>query len=204
MFWNFSALHKKDHGAAHHSTKAGFGLVELLVSISILVMVMATILVQQQAFNGAVLLRSQAFEVALQAREVQLSAVSAVGASAGDFRSVLGLHFDVDTPSQYLIFEDANDNNFWNSGEEYGSQGRLDNRFEIGDIRTVNGATETPVNNLSVVFERPNFDARFYDSTGEINVPAIEIDVVRVGASGTGLGSVRTVEITSTGQISVQ
>ncbi len=66
---------------AGHAATRGFGLIELLVSISLMVLVLAIVLVQQTAFNGSVLLRSQAFEIALQIREVQLNAVSVAAAT---------------------------------------------------------------------------------------------------------------------------
>ena len=55
----------------------GFGLVELLVSISIMLLVTMVVLVNHESFNNGALLRSQAYEVALRLREVQLSAVGA-------------------------------------------------------------------------------------------------------------------------------
>jgi type II secretory pathway pseudopilin PulG len=184
----------------------GFGLIELIVSISILIIITSVVLVNQNSFNSAILLRSQAYEVALDLRNTQLNAVSASDqAGAGTFRSVFGVHFDTATPQTYRIFRDTG--NFFYDGlaEEFGLQGSLDGRFEIREIRTdgaVLGGGE-----LSVVFQRPNFDARFFDVPGEINelaVGTVEIDVARVGETGTTPDVLRTISITSAGQISVQ
>lgn len=184
------------------SKVAGFGIIELLVSISIMVIISAVIMVQQKSFNSAVLLRSQAYNIALEARQIQLSAVSATGA-AGDFRSLLGLHFDTASNQEYKIFKDADNDKYYDATEIFGKQGKLDKRFEIRAIRAV-GDTITGTA-VSVVFERPNFDARFVDSSGElINASGIEIDIAQKdGQSGTN-DIIRTVEITSTGQIAVQ
>ena len=186
---------------------AGFGLIELMVSIGIVVLVMAIVMVKHNKSTSAVLLRSQAYEIALDAREVQLSAVSAIGL-AGDFRNVIGLYFDTATPDYYLRFADAGTTNFYyNSGEELFPRGAIDPRFEIDEIRLVNGATETAVDDISIVFERPNFDALFYtapNTSASPSVNAIEIDVRVIGTTGTDVGAVRTVEITRTGQIIVQ
>ncbi len=184
---------------------SGFGLVELMVSISIVVLVTSIILVRHTSYNGAVLLRSQAYEVALQAREIQLSAVSAM-LEAGGFRNVFGLHFDTNTPDYYLNFKDdttSGGNFYYDSGEQIGKRNNIDKRFEIGAIRLSNGATP---NELSIVFERPNFDARFFDgANSEITTAStVEIDIRLKGTSGTGSGEVRTVEISRTGQITVQ
>ena len=75
----------------------------------------------------------------------------------------------------------------------------------IDKIRYV-GDSGTPTN-LSIVFKRPNFDAIFYESSGTqapANVSAVLIDVRLKGTTGNGVGEVRTVEITRTGQITVQ
>lgn len=185
----------------------GFGLVELLVSISIIVFITSLVLVRQSSFNGAVLLRSQAYEVALRAREVQLFAVSIVGES-GDFRNTYGVHFDSTVTSNpfYRVFRDADGDNYYDSDEEFGTQGFLDTRFEIRELRVVGGPSDgTTPNSVSVVFERPNFDARFFSAANaDLDANRLEIDIARVGSAGSGNGDVRTVEIGRTGQISVQ
>jgi len=183
---------------------AGFGIIELLVSISIMIIISSVILVQQSSFNGAVLLRGQAYEIALAAREVQLNAVS-INDVTGDFRSLLGLHFDLNNNQEYKIFRDADNDGFYDSSEVFGRQGNLDGRFEIREIRVnQNVGGEVPRTPVSVVFERPNFDARFFGSTGEINASSIEIDVAKKGVPTSVDNPVRTLEITSTGQITVQ
>lgn len=211
MFWNFLALHNRSLRPQPKLDQAGFGLVELIVSISIMVLVMAIILAKQSSFNSAVLLRAQTYEVALSLREVQLSAISANSDGSGDFRSAMGIHFSSSTASNgsFEIFKDPNDNGYSGVSENHGPQGNLDPRFEFRNIR----ADDAPLSigeEVSVVFERPNFDAIFYDSTGaRIYAAKVEIDVARKGASTNGeavhdSGVVRTLEITSTGQITVK
>lgn len=186
----------------------GFALVELLVSISILVLVVGTVMTKHGAFNSAVLLRSQAYEVALQARDTQLFAVS-IMSDAGDYRNRYGLHFDTNNNTGYKIFRDNNRNSYFSNSEEFGKQGNLDARFVISDIRWVHtNGSETNISNISVLFERPNFDAKFFGAPapgGELSDAAsVEIDVRIKGTSGNSTSEVRTVEITRTGQISVQ
>ena len=180
----------------------GFGIIELLVSISIMVIISSVIMVQQKSFNSAVLLRSQAYSIALEARQIQLSAVSVSG-EAGDFRSLLGLHFDTGSNQEYKIFKDADNDKYYDATEMFGKQGKLDKRFEIRAIRAVGDSITG--NAVSVVFERPNFDARFVDSSGELtNASSIEIDIgQKNGQLGTN-DTIRTIEITATGQIAVQ
>lgn len=205
MFWRSLVLYKQKYPAA-----AGFGLIELMVAISIMVIVLSIVMSRQDAFNGAILLRNQAYEIALAAREVQLSAVSASGAT-GDFRNEYGLYFDTTGgwDSSYQVYRDSvtgsDDNGVYDTGEEVGGRSQLDERFEIRELRIIDGSGPSTVGYVSVVFVRPNFDAIVYDTTGTI-VPGatVEIDVARRGVSGTGPGVVRTIEVTSTGQIAVQ
>lgn len=185
--------------------QSGFGLVELMVSISIAVLVMSVVMFNQGSSNSATLLRSQAYEVALGMREVQLSAVSAMSQTTG-FRNVYGMYFNKTDGVNgfYYTFLDAGSpgDYFYAASEAIGKRNNLDKRFEISDIRLKDGPTETPETDISILFERPNFDALFF--TGA-NTPAgasyssVEIDVRLKGTS-----DVRTVEVTRTGQIIVQ
>jgi prepilin-type N-terminal cleavage/methylation domain-containing protein len=209
MLWHSSVSTKKR--PSPHLT-GGFSLIELMISITIMVIVISIVSTSQGAFNGAVLLRGQAYEAALKIREVQLIAVGAVGDSSdagtpGQFRAIYGVHFDTDSSKngRYIIFKDANANGFYDgAGEKYGQQGFLDNRFEIREIRKIDGGSTESVDALSVVFVRPNFDARFFDSVGEIEPSSVEIDIARRESTEVGPGDIRTLEITPTGQISVK
>ena len=204
MFSLFSASHSK-------AKTIGFSLVELVVSIAIIVLVLSIVITQQNGFNRSVLLRSQAYEIALTIRETQLSAVSAINAMSGgaeDFRSVIGVHFDTTANfnQRYTVFLDEG-SGFYESGLgdiQMGVSGILDPRFEIGDIR-LNGASVAS-GQVSITFVRPNFDARFKTSAlGALETSGVvEIDVVPTNGIGVGCpDDVRTIEITATGQVAV-
>lgn len=186
--------------------RQGFGLIELLVSISVMVLVTSVILARHDAFNGATLLRSQAYDVALALREMQLLAVSATNDSSG-FRSIYGVTFDAATPGAYVIFRDDNYNYFYDAGEEFGQQGFLDERFLIDDIRLVgSGGDAGPRTDVTILFERPNFDALIYkslNSPAAAGIYAVELDVRVRGTTGNSAGEIRTIEITRTGQVTV-
>lgn len=200
MFSRFSAQFNNHQ----QSSTYGFGLIELMISISIMLLVIGVVLARQDSFNGAVLLRSEAYEIALSAREVQLNSVSALSI-AGNYRTLLGLHFDTNNDALVRIFRDSvAPVGFYNNGEEFGKQINIDSRFEVRGIFIVNNNSRSPVSNLSVVFERPNFDARFFDSSGLVTASSVEIDISKRDQTGTGNDVVRTVEITSTGQITVK
>lgn len=172
-----------------YSQNQAFGLVELMVSISIMTLVTTVVLVRQSAFDGAVLLRNQAYEVAFTIRQAQQLAVT-----GGDATRRYGVYFTETAAGNqvYILFADGNSNGVVDTNEQIGQTGRLDNRFIIRDTWT--GTTEA--NPLSVIFERPNFDAVTCANN-------CYIDIARVGRTGTDVGTVRRVEVTPAGQISV-
>tara|TARA_B100001989_G_scaffold251523_1_gene230913 strand:+ start:1927 stop:2517 length:591 start_codon:yes stop_codon:yes gene_type:complete len=195
MFWKFSVSNR-----ANPTKQSGFGLIELMVSISIMILVVSIVVTGQSSFNSSVLLRSEAYDIALRIREVQLNAVSASSDGSNDFRSVLGVHFDETTNNQrFAVFKDSDGDNYYDGvGEQFDIQGVINPRFVVSDIREVGGTTATP-DELSIVFERPNFDAKFFDSPGnELTGSAVQIDLQEIDT-----GDVRTIEVTATGQIGV-
>jgi type II secretory pathway pseudopilin PulG len=186
----------------HHYNKFlrktnGFGLIELLVSISIMMLVITIIFVRQNSFNGSVLLESQAYEMALSAREVQQNAVSA-SSIRGDTREFLGLYVSKNRDNTYRIFRDADGDIYYDPTEEYGQQGGISERFQIKDIK-VGGSS---VDEISIVFARPDFDARFIlPGTGEVSASQVEVDI---GLRDNSTTDIHTVVVTSTGQVAVE
>lgn len=194
-----------------HNTKTrvglvGFTLVELLVSISILILVLITVVSGQRSFEESVLLRSQAYDIALSLREVQLSAISAQSDGSGGFRDVTGAHFDTANSGVYHLFRDANgDNMYTQSTELLVSVSGLDDRFAIESIAALSADSASTISAVHVLFQRPNFDANFFDGAGnEISASAVEVVLRAVGTTGNQCGlDVRTVSISKSGQISV-
>ncbi|MFN3693070.1 MAG: Tfp pilus assembly protein FimT/FimU [Candidatus Paceibacteria bacterium] len=176
----------------------GFGLVELMVSISIMALVSAVIITRQSSFNGAVLLRNQAYEVAFALREAQLLAVSGGDESVRRY----GIYFNTGgaTQHQYILFRDSDNDGRYDNGEQIGLTGKLDTRFEIRETFV----DTTPHSEMVILFERPNFDAKYYNSSGVEQVDNVAyVDIARTNITGTDVGTVRRVEVSNTGQISV-
>lgn len=191
--------------------RAGFGLIELLVSISIMVLVTSVVLARHSAFSGTVLLKSQAYEIALRMREIQLSAVS-VASSSVAVRSQYGVRFSsaVVDNGQYAVFATplpATTNFYSNSIYSLvGAPGLLDQRFVIKTISldcTLGSATTTGV---IILFKRPNYDAEFRNQNGGDLGCVTEAVSLRIGPRGsliTDAASDRLVTVTKAGQISV-
>jgi len=211
MYFPFLASYKRRPAG---SLNQGFSMIELMVSIAIVVLVLTVTLTRQDSFNSAVLLRSEAFDLALAIREMQLGAVSAQGDGAGGYRATQGVYFDIrptgGDPQQYTLFRDSaiDGNNIYDgadSGEALGLPGSIDSRFEITEIEMI-GSTNSDPDTLSVVFRRPNFDAQFYEnrSTEIVDATAARIRLSVSGSTGSVCGEdYREIEITATGQITV-
>ncbi len=175
----------------------GFGLVELMVSISIMVLVTGVIMARHDSFNSAALLRNQAYEIALSIREIQLLAVSATrDVESGEFRNIYGLRFEAEN-NQFVIFRDDGDYTYDEGDTAVGPIGVIDPRFEIVAITDSAG---TDVGGLQILFERPNFDAMLFDATSSIAEPVNMVVGLRGNPAG---GRTYTIEITPAGQISV-
>ena len=178
-----------------------------MVSISIMALVTTVIVVRQSSFNGAVLLRNQAYEVAFAIRQAQLLAVS----GGDDAARVYGVYFSTTAGlnQEYRMFRDSvigpNADQAYDPSEQIGLTGRLDRRFMIRNL----AVNSTAATDISLVFERPNFDALVCasgDCSGGMTPASnIFIDVAKVGtvAGDTDIGDVRRVRVSATGEIGV-
>ena len=177
-----------------NSQSAGFSILEVLITAAIIGVVTAIVVIRYGAFNNSVLLKSQAYEMALDLREAQVFAVS-VREGSGGFRDEYGIYFTTASSTEYQLFIDSSPSNqLYDPGEELGDPYRLDSRFGITNL-TINGSD---VSEFSVVFKRPDFDAII---EGDPSNTTATIVIEPVSAAS---GETRTVEVTSTGQITVQ
>jgi type II secretory pathway pseudopilin PulG len=188
-----------------------FGLVELLVSISIMVLVMSVIITRQSSFNGAVLLRNQAYELAFTIRQAQLLAVSGGDESLNARSYGVYISTAANMQTTYVLFQDKDYDGKYDMSpdEKIGLTGKLDSRFVVRGITDTAVPPHTPTS-ATITFVRPNFDAHFCGdaatcaTVSDLTGP-LEIDVARVGTlpANTDDGAVRRVEVTATGQITV-
>ena len=154
-------------------------MVELLISIGILVLVLSAVLVRQSTFNSAVLIENQAYEVAFDVRQTQLQAVSAQAGIDGDFYQSYRIDF-TRNDRVYDIFRISDGG----TANRVGAPQQLDRRFTIAAIRYPQQNSSASLNQVSVQFTRPNFDAVFLDGAGnEIEEEAIQIFLCDTGDS---------------------
>ena len=197
---------------------AGFTIIELMVTVTIVVLVTGLIMVQYSSFNNSVLLKDQAYLTAFDIREAQALAVSVRGQGA-QFREEYGLYFDMAQINKYLLFQD-NDALYgatvpaqYNPGEEVGVPYKVDPRFAIVNICVTNASARTcykddpatagetidaTLKTLAITFRRPNFDAAFY-SPSKAGIESAEIHFSTPSAK-----IMRVVTVYQTGQVSVK
>ena len=191
----FGSMVSKIKTPKYKRRSAGFSLPELLVTIAITMLLTGVILFKYADFNSTVLLNSQAFEIALDVREAQVFGLSVRSESGIDLREEYGLYFSTSQSDRYVFFQDSGNTipASYGVGEELNTI-FLDPRYRIISICD---ADADCYDNVSVTFKRPNFDANFYVTDhGRINEANISI------APTNDNDSVRTINITGTGQIS--
>lgn len=172
----------------------GFSILEVLITTAIIGIIVGIITLKYGSFNNLILLKNQAYQVALELREAQTRSLSVTGRSAGtatEFRRPYGIYFSRATPDRYLIFLDNNINGYYNVGEEIETR-RLDSRFKISRLCS---GSNCALGTLSITFRRPNFDAIM--NNGTVSEGKIEI-IVQKGTA------VRSVKINGAGQITVE
>lgn len=192
----------------HSSARGGFTLVELIVSVSIVLMILAAGLLRFNSFDSAVLIRSVAYDVAFSVREAQSSSLGVVR-GATDFRSAFGTSF---TPGErsYALFEYRNEADpdarpEYVPGDSSVSEVRtytLPQTFTVTEICVQTSSAETcALDRLDVSFRRPEYPALFYASGYGGDMANIESATVRIGSTDGALRG--TIDIGYAGHISV-
>jgi len=200
-----------------HNKNQGFSLLEVLITAAIIGIITSIVAVKYGSFNNVVLLKNQAYEVALDLREAQVFAVSSSGRS-DQFREDYGLYFSTNNPQQYILFQDQgttieNGRNVAyydvDLNEMIGMPHNVDSRFKLKRIcvNIVSTSNLCPIelNDLAITFKRPDFDSQFASvDGGSKGVGAISNARLEFTNSFETDASVRTVIVSSVGQIAVQ
>ncbi|MDC1205544.1 prepilin-type N-terminal cleavage/methylation domain-containing protein [Candidatus Pacebacteria bacterium] len=192
----------------------GFSLLEVLITAAIIGIVTAIVVVKYGAFNSSVLLKNHAYEIALALREAQVFSVSIRG-EGNIFRDRYGVYVDISSgsASELILFLDTTANAEYDDAAEPSPDQVietlvLDSRFEVSDVCvTTAGPIETcgsgGIDDLSVTFGRPDFDARFI-ATGIVAGPNDILSATIELTPVTGSAISQIITIHNTGQISVQ
>ncbi len=191
-----------------------FTVVEMLVSVAIVSVIMATVLFGYSTFNDNLAIGAAGQEMAIAVRQAQTYGltVKEVAVGGGDFSRAYGMYFDLNDPTNYYLFADINNDNKYTVGSGCGSGATeciekfiLRNNIKITNICNSGTCPPSGVRVMNINFIRPNPDAAIYfvDGSGGFAAgpPAtLTGKVVLTSPKGT----TQTVVVESTGQVLVQ
>lgn len=198
----------------HSSSRKGFTLVELLISVAIISIVTATVLVRHNSFDSTVLLKSAAYEIALSLREAQIKSLSQVrsGNDQMSFNYPYGMSF---TPGSkiYTVFKYAsptqrpyNDSAQSSPLASIINTFTLDRSMQVSDVCVYGTSLSDPcdVDRLDISFRRPEYKALFFaDAATDYSTTITSAKIKVNSANNAGGTNVFVIEVTSLGQISV-
>lgn len=180
-----------------------FTLIELMVVIAIFTLISSMVLANHSRFNGSVLLGSLAYDIALSIREAQVYGLSVRQFASDDFQIGYGIHFDSNDLDSYTFFVDRNANKRFDADTDsilklytlnYSHHVKRFCGVATSGAETCSDS-ESPIQNLDIVFFRPNPDANIFSEVGFYSQGKITV------VSDAGVE--RTVTVASTGQVSV-
>lgn len=196
----------------------GFTLVELMVSISIIVIILTVVISNQSTYTDKAALAGLADEISLTVSQAQVYSIGVKELSTGSqiFSSSYGLTFSLLSGNSgsnvdYIYFADIN-RDFIYGGDWLCAGGECLSKTNItrGNliqsicVIPVSGSDVCDVGRVDISFVRPNTEAqiRFFDSNEVVYNP-ISMKGVKIMLISPK-GATRSVSIFSTGQISVQ
>jgi prepilin-type N-terminal cleavage/methylation domain-containing protein len=187
----------------------GMTYVELIVVLSIMGILSATVILNGRDFNKRIEVRNLADEIALKIVEAQKSALAGKIPSSPWYQKIsdpvnwkpaYGVCFDLSQNDTFIYFGDFDNSKFYGSGvdcgnteEEYIKNVNISPGYIISDLKMSN----SPVNKLSFVFTRSNSSAFIYSantpSSGSADHGLIKVEsssdstiysTIRIYASG--------------------
>lgn len=190
--------------------EGGFTLVELIVTISILVLIIGAILVQGRGSRDGLYATNEAYEAALLIRKAQSFGVSVGESKTGSFDLGFGVYVSTSDLSELTLFGDGDGgptsrNDFF-EGEPDDSVEEVEilgNDVLIDVFCGTSASIETcsdggSLNNMSIVFQRPDPDAIITGNDGAVSFDSARIDVISL------TGVRKRILVFSTGQIAVE
>ena len=144
----------------------GFSLIELLVVCGVLIVISGLLLASNSRFGGSIQLESLAYDIGLSVRQAQVYGISVRQFNPGVYTAGYGMHFDLSSPTTYVLFGDAiSANGQYDQGELVQSTS-IALGYSIQQICvTQTGSAETCTPAVAdVLFRRPEPDA--YISSG--------------------------------------
>lgn len=189
-------------------SRAGFTLIELIVTVGIFALVSTVVLVRNSQFDNEVLLSGVAYDVALSIRQAQNYGINVLG-QGNNFDHPYGVYFASNTGEDvttYVLFRDLNGNYAYDEGggpvaEEALETFTLGRGFTVGRLCnfSIDQTCGDPLKSgAAIIFKRPNPDAIINaDVDGKNGLGGVGVELI------TPRGGSRLIIVESTGQISI-
>ena len=201
-------INRKKNKMVVKNNKDGFTLVELLVTVSIMSLISASLFWNGRQFNDKLALSTTSQDVSLLIRGVQSysSSVRESSSGTGQFSYGYGIDFDMSDLKSVTLFTDKNSNKVYDLGDTLVEKNILRNGVTIKSV-CVTDATNTQscsasFKSLQITFIRPSLSATIstVDTSGFIRTSWASGQIVLTSQQGV----TKTISVNSFGQISVQ
>lgn len=194
------------------SKKKGFTIAELIIVIAIFSVITTVALLDQNRLNSGILITNLGYEAALAVREAQVYGVGVRDSDGtNSFRGQYGAYFDMNSPTQIVVFGDNNGDTVYTPGEEkflYSFTNQRGNKITALCVDGVSGKVSddpctaaSPVEALRVIFTRPSQEAKFY--TG-VDDPVKFRGPAYIVVNNVDNNNCRVIVVEPTGQIRVE
>ncbi len=194
-------------GGISVSSRRGFTMVEVLVTLAIFSIISGVVLTRYKDFSGGIVLSNLAYEIAITIRQAQVYGLSVKNTltSQSNFNFPYGIHLPGPLSNSFVLFADV-DNNGYQSSEIIETlttrQGNTIYNFCAvtgSSVSKCNVGTPQLITSLDIKFLRPDPEAIIKSNiSGDVYKEAS----ITVRSPGTDRN--KTISIKSTGQISVQ
>jgi prepilin-type N-terminal cleavage/methylation domain-containing protein len=197
------------------NNQKGFTLAELIIVVAIIAIISVISMFNSAKLNSSILLSNTAYEIGLIIRDAQISGlgVKVISSSGNATTSNQGIFFDISTPEKIIFFADLNKNDKYDVGigEEWQvynienkRAGKILSICKIGPNNTIckpisNGGDITNLQNLNVIFKRPNPESYFYYNDGNNKEYSGSV-VINIGFDP---GDCRSILIYKTGAVQI-
>jgi prepilin-type N-terminal cleavage/methylation domain-containing protein len=198
---------------------SGFTLVELMVTVTIMLIMTGTVIFNYGQFNESSVMNQVAYDLSLTIRQAQVYGVAAKQGTgslsdsidintidSANFKSAYGVHFDTTDNKQFILFIDVDDSGTYNDSAEQLQTYSFQRGIKIEEICVTGHGGSCGSGNgktagvLDITFLRPDPEANFKTSNPVMNGG----DSATIYLQNADDNIHKSVVVYPTGQISVQ
>ncbi len=181
--------------------RQGFTIIELVVTISILVVVTTLIFANQPKFRENISLKKTAQEIALAIRQAQAYGLGVREFQLGSNKYPgYGVHFNIASLDSFILFADLDEDNVYDETLENVESFKIQTGEKLSSL-CANIKTSPPgtcgFNTMDIVFSRPNPLVSLRSGVSSFS----DVEIKMLSSRGQ---QIKTIVILSSGQISVE